>query len=50
MIMSLKQKEIKFKLGIKLNSNIHTWGRKFVEHKAAPPKGAEGGGWGGICS
>ena len=49
MIMGLKQKEIKFKPRIKLNSNIHTWGRKFVEPKAAPPKEA-GGGRVGICS
>ena len=46
MIMSLKQKEIKFKPRLKLNNNTHTWGRKFVAPKAAHPKVAGGVGGG----
>ena len=48
MIMSLKQKEIKFKPRLKLNNNTHTWGRKFVAPKAAQPKVAAGAGGGGL--
>ena len=45
-LMSLKQKEIKFKPRLKLNNNTHTWGRKFVAPKAAHPKVAGGVGGG----
>ena len=43
MIMSFKQKEIKFKPRIKLNNNIQTWGWKFVASKVAQPRMWGGG-------
>ena len=47
MIMSLKQKEMKFKPRLKLNNNTHMGKKICSTPKVAQPKVAAGGGGGG---